>query len=182
MRSKFSKVIPLILVIIILQSCSINKGYSTPEEAFKETNIPSNGLLKKIEVDGGAILFYEGLNQDIGVGLVRKKSNRWNWIFGSGMVTASTDQDITLSWTNLDNLRKAGEGYNIFWGSVNNDNISKINIQHTNSTELNDNAQFFETPWGYEIWYVIRTNYLGTNPGVKVTGFNDQGEVVFKKE
>lgn len=169
----------LLFLVLFLQACSLDSGYSSPEEAFKNTNITSKGILRKIEVNNGAILFYEGENQDIGVGLVRKQNKKWEWISGHGMVSSSTDQDVTFAWSNLDRMKAAGEGYHIFWGSINNNEIIKINIKYKNGWEMNENAQLFETTWGYKLWYVINMKYPGINPGVLITGFNKEGKEIY---
>ncbi|MGM0885140.1 MAG: hypothetical protein ACQEXQ_29370 [Bacillota bacterium] len=104
-------------------------SYKTPEEAFNATGIKSKRIIKKVELTDGAIIFYEGLNNDVGVGLASYYDD-WKWIMGSGMVDKGTEP-LSISWANLDRMKKEREGYHIFWGSVNNEDINKLHVTYT---------------------------------------------------
>ncbi len=82
----------LTLPLSIFAGCSpAEKSYRTPEQAFAAANVRSKGIIKKVELTDGAIIFYRGSNNDAGVGLARKYDGNWKWVMGSGMVNASNE-------------------------------------------------------------------------------------------
>ncbi|WP_139230768.1 hypothetical protein [Paenibacillus catalpae] len=96
------------------------------------------------------------------------------------MVEKSTEPSISFSWANLDQMKKAGKGYLLFWGSVNNEEIDRLHITYNNDWDLNEDALFFDSDLGFRIWYVVSTNYYGTVPGIKATGYDKEGKIVFQ--
>ncbi|MDQ0878743.1 hypothetical protein QFZ77_007402 [Paenibacillus sp. V4I3] len=177
---KFLNVLLLLVVSVsIFAGCYTEKSYKTPEQAFVATGIKSKGIIKKVELTDGAIIFYEGLKNDVGVGLDRNYDGNWKWIMGSGMVNKDIEP-ISFSWANLDQMRGAGKGYHLFWGSVNNEEINKLHIAYNNGWNLNEDAILFDSGLGFRIWYVISTNYYGTVPGVNATGYDKEGKKVYQ--
>jgi hypothetical protein len=169
----------LVLSVSIFTGCTSKEFYNTPEQAFDATGIKSKGIIKKVELTDGAIIFYEGFSNDVGVGLARKYEGKWKWIMGSGMVNKGAEP-LSFAWSNLDNMTKAGKGYHIFWGSATNDEINKLHITYNNDWNLNEDAILFDSGLGFRVWYVISTNYYGTMPGIKATGYDKSNKIVFQ--
>jgi hypothetical protein len=169
----------LVLSVSIFTGCNPEKSYKTPEQAFVATSIKSKGINKKVELTDAAIIFYKGLNNDVGVGLARNYAGNWKWIMGSGMVNKSIEP-ISFSWANLDQMKREGKGYHLFWGSLNNDEINKLHIAYNNDWNLNEDAILFDAGLGFRIWYVVSTDYYGTVPGIKATGYDKQGKKVYQ--
>lgn len=169
----------LALPVSIVAGCNNEKSYKSPEQAFIASNISSNGIIKKVELTDGAIIFYKGLNNDVGVGLVRNCKGRWKWMMGSGMVN-QYNEPMSFAWANLDQMKEAGQGYHLFWGSVNNDEIYQLHIAYNNGWDLSEDAILFDTGLGFRVWYVISTKYYGTIPGINATGYDGEGKVIYQ--
>ncbi|WP_187273853.1 hypothetical protein [Paenibacillus sp. N3.4] len=169
----------LIVSILIFTGCTTEESYKTPEQAFVATGIKSKGIIKKVQLTDGEVIFYEGLNNDVGVGLARNYKGNWKWISGHGM-EASSSFPVTFSWANLEQMKKAGKGYHIFWGSVNDEKINKLHITYDNEWNLNEDALFFDSGLGFRIWYVVSTYYYGTVPGIKATGYDKDDQIVYE--
>lgn len=169
----------LVLSVSIIAGCSPEKSYKTAEQAFIAAGITSKGIIEKVELTDGAIIFYEGLNHDAGVGLARNYDGKWKWIMGAGLVNKS-NEPLSISWANLDQMTREGKGYHLFWGSVNNEEINKLHVAYNNEGDLNGEATIIDSGLGFGIWYVVSTHYYGTVPGIKATGYDKEGEIVFR--
>jgi hypothetical protein len=176
------RILLTVFFIGILSSCSSGQKntYSTIDEAFEHSGIEAKGIIKQVNVNEASVLFYQGMHENIGIGLVRNaKDDYWYWVMGSGMV-AKASEPVTFSWSNLDMMNKPGDGYHVHWGSLNNNKIARLHVSYIDkSPGLDHDAEILDTGLGYSIWYVILDKYTGPIPGVKAVAYSRDGEVLY---
>lgn len=177
-------VVGIVLAALMLAGCG-GTGYPSPEEAMAGAGIQTKGVLKQIELEDAALIFYlkkeEVKDIDVGAGLVRKKKGKWTWINGSDTQQLK-DTPVTYGWTNLDKMSEAGGGYHMYWGVVNQENIAKLHIKHRKGWGTDADAELMDTGLGYRIWYLVLDEYYGTVPGVDLIGYSAAGDIVYKYE
>ncbi|MFC3770768.1 hypothetical protein [Paenibacillus sp. GCM10012303] len=178
-------IICIVLVAVVLSGCTDDPGFPSPEEAMAGAGIQSKGILKQIELQDAALIFYQKKEPvkdvHVGAGLVRKMNGSWTWMNGSE-VQRLTEAPVTYRWTNLDKMNQAGSGYHMYWGIVNQENIAKLHIKQRKGWGTDADAELLDTGLGYRIWYLVLDEYYGTVPGVDMIGYSAGGEVVYKYE
>lgn len=137
-------------------------------------------IYHKHEVKDGIVVFYEGPNGGIDVGLVNKKGDHYKWGFGGG--TVSSQMDIPWGWVNLDQNSKE-KRYQIYYGILKEPSVTKLHIEHKGDDKsIDKDSEIVELRDGTRLWFALQDQYSNIHPGFILNGFNQNGLNVFHFE
>jgi hypothetical protein len=171
----------ILSVFILLTACTMDDGINKPNEIAEFLNSETSAIKQTVVFEKAKLVFYipNNHNFSIGLGWIKKDKRKWKWVSGGALSQSYEQQDLTYSWYNLDQMNKQGKGAHIFWGMINNNDITKVHVSYRNEWDLDAYAEIIDVG-DKRIWYVLADYYYGTIPGINIIGYGSTGEKIYE--
>lgn len=167
----------LVLIVLTLLSLLTLSGCNSLQDAVAEAKpyIPQGYTMLSIEQvsDNSAIVFYT-YQEELSTGIFIKNTFGWDWIGSSVGKLVTYPEGLQWRYADLDD--KAHGHYSVYYGKVNNPNISAITVRTMNGNVFYGKIVNTEQ---MKLWYAFVNEPQVPSVSAVITGYAADGQVLY---